>query len=102
MLLQDIEAFLSELQEDRVPTADLLARLKDVETRLLNWLTKRCPPTVQSFSVELGTTKRVLAAELVETSRLFARVAARVEPEWIEEIAGDRVTREWCEGAARE
>jgi len=39
----------------------------------------------------------VLAAELVETSRLFARVAARVEPEWIEEVAGERATREYFE-----
>ena len=39
----------------------------------------------------------VLAAELVETSRLFARVAARVEPEWIEEVAGERVTRDYFE-----
>ncbi|GIK87872.1 MAG: ATP-dependent helicase [Betaproteobacteria bacterium] len=38
-----------------------------------------------------------LAAELVETSRLFARVAARVDPLWIEEVAGERVTREWFE-----
>jgi ATP-dependent helicase HrpA len=45
----------------------------------------------------------VLAAELVETQRLYARVAARVEPEWIEAVAGERVTREhfephWDEG----
>jgi ATP-dependent helicase HrpA len=37
----------------------------------------------------------VLAAELVETARLFARCAARIEPEWVEEVAGDRVTREF-------
>ncbi|MEO8486697.1 MAG: ATP-dependent RNA helicase HrpA [Betaproteobacteria bacterium] len=37
----------------------------------------------------------ILAAELVETTRLYARGAARVEPEWIEAVAGDRVTREW-------
>ena len=37
--------------------------------------------------------KWVLAAELTETSRLFARCAARVEPEWIEDVAGDRVER---------
>ena len=47
--------------------------------------------------------KWVLAAELVETTRLFARCAARIEPEWVEEVAGDRVTREyfdarWDEG----
>jgi ATP-dependent helicase HrpA len=41
--------------------------------------------------------KWILAAELTETSRLFARCAARIEPEWIEEIAGDRVTREYFE-----
>ncbi len=44
-----------------------------------------------------GVTKWILAAELTETSRLFARCAAKVEPEWIEEVAGDRVTREHFE-----
>jgi ATP-dependent helicase HrpA len=39
----------------------------------------------------------VLAAELTETTRLFARCAAKIEPEWIEEVAGDRVTRDWFE-----
>jgi len=38
--------------------------------------------------------KWIIAAELTETSRLFARCAARVEPDWIEEVAGSRVTRE--------
>ena len=41
--------------------------------------------------------KWVLAAELVETTRLFARCAAKIEPEWIEEVAGDRVTRDYFE-----
>jgi ATP-dependent helicase HrpA len=31
----------------------------------------------------------VLAAELVETTRLYARCAARIEPEWVEAAAGD-------------
>ncbi|HQR11924.1 MAG TPA: ATP-dependent RNA helicase HrpA [Casimicrobiaceae bacterium] len=44
-----------------------------------------------------GTAKWLLAAELTETSRLFARCAAKVEPEWIEEVAGDRVTRDHFE-----
>ncbi len=39
--------------------------------------------------------KWILAAELTETSRLYARCAARVEPEWIEEVAGDRVNRDY-------
>lgn len=41
--------------------------------------------------------KWVLAAELVETSRLYARCAAAIEPEWIETMAGDRVNREYFE-----
>src|SRR4029453_17232273 len=44
-----------------------------------------------------GVTKWILAAELTETSRLFARCAANVEPEWIEEVAGDRVARDHFE-----
>ncbi len=39
----------------------------------------------------------VLAAELVETSRLYARCAARIEPEWIEAVAGPLVTRDHFE-----
>jgi len=39
--------------------------------------------------------KWVVAAELTQTTRLFARCAARVEPEWIEAVAGNRVTRDW-------
>jgi ATP-dependent helicase HrpA len=35
----------------------------------------------------------LVAAELAETTRLFARTVARVEPEWIEDAAGERVSR---------
>ncbi|MGE5171939.1 MAG: ATP-dependent RNA helicase HrpA, partial [Rudaea sp.] len=38
--------------------------------------------------------KWVVAAELTQTTRLFARCAGRVEPDWIEAVAGDRATRE--------
>ena len=41
--------------------------------------------------------KWVLAAELVETTRLYARCAAKIEPEWVEAVAGDRVTRDYFE-----
>ena len=37
--------------------------------------------------------KWVMAAELTETSQLFARCIARIEPEWIEPIAGPLVRR---------
>ena len=39
----------------------------------------------------------VVAAELVETSRLWARIAAKVEPEWIEELAQHLVKRTYSE-----
>jgi ATP-dependent helicase HrpA len=37
----------------------------------------------------------VLAAELVETARLYARCAASIEPEWVETVAGDLVNRHY-------
>ncbi|GLW66506.1 ATP-dependent helicase [Actinomadura rubrobrunea] len=39
----------------------------------------------------------VMAAELVETSRLWARVNARIEPEWIEPLAQHLVKRSYSE-----
>lgn len=39
----------------------------------------------------------VMAAELVETSRLWARVAAKFEPLWAEEVAPDLVKRSYSE-----
>lgn len=39
----------------------------------------------------------VVVADLVETSRLFGRVAARIEPQSVERIAGDLVQRTYSE-----
>ncbi|GLH97486.1 ATP-dependent RNA helicase HrpA [Phytohabitans aurantiacus] len=39
----------------------------------------------------------VMAAELVETSRLWARIVAKVEPEWVEKLAGHLVKRSYSE-----
>jgi ATP-dependent helicase HrpA len=39
----------------------------------------------------------VMAAELVETNRLWARTVARIEPQWIEPIAGHLVKRHHSE-----
>ncbi|MFC0625649.1 ATP-dependent RNA helicase HrpA [Kribbella deserti] len=39
----------------------------------------------------------VMAAELVDTSRLWARVNARIEPEWAEELAAHLVKRQYSE-----
>ena len=39
----------------------------------------------------------VMAAELVETSRLWARMVARIEPEWVEKLAPHLVKRTYSE-----
>ena len=43
------------------------------------------------------TPEFVMAAELVETSRLFARTVAAVDPAWAEKLAGDLVKRAYSE-----
>ena len=35
----------------------------------------------------------IVAAELVETSRLFARCIAKIEPEWLEQVGGHLIRR---------
>jgi len=53
--------------------------VKDVETRLANWLVKRCPnPHSEApVKIELTTNKRVLAAELGTVSETFSRTLAK-------------------------
>lgn len=59
-------------------------QLKDVETRLANWLLHRCPPGKPSCTIKLQTTKRVLAAEMGTTSETLSRTFAKFrEAGWI-------------------
>ncbi len=53
--------------------------LKDVETRLANWLIKRCPnpASEQPVEIHLPMTKGVLAAELGTVSETFSRTLAK-------------------------
>jgi len=44
-----------------------------------------------------GSTRWVMAGELVETSRMWARSAAGIRPEWIEPLAGHLVKRSYEE-----
>ncbi len=39
----------------------------------------------------------IVAAEMVETSRLFARIVANISSEWIEELAGNLCTSTYSE-----
>ncbi|MFC5548068.1 ATP-dependent RNA helicase HrpA [Massilia aerilata] len=41
--------------------------------------------------------KWVMAAELVETTRLYARTLAQIQPEWIEKIGGHLLKKSWGE-----
>jgi CRP/FNR family transcriptional regulator len=66
--------------------------LKDVETRVVNWLLKRCPPTAAAeateVSIQLDSTKRVLAAELGTSSETLSRTFARLRDEGLLEVEG--------------
>jgi len=39
----------------------------------------------------------IVAAELVETSRLYARCVARIDPAWLEKVAGHLLRRSWSD-----
>ena len=41
--------------------------------------------------------KWVMAGELVETNRLWARVVTRIQPEWAEQLGGHLIKRSWSE-----
>lgn len=68
--------------------------LKDVETRLANWLIKRCPnpAATRPHSFELPMTKRVLAAELGTVSETFSRTLAKFREQGLLLVKGRRVT----------
>ena len=64
--------------------------LKDVETRLANWLVKRCPMprTEKPVRIELSMTKRVLAAELGTVSETFSRTLAKFREKKLVTVKG--------------
>ncbi len=68
--------------------------LKDVETRLANWLMKRCPTPVSDkpATIALSMTKRVLAAELGTVSETFSRTLAKFREQGLIEVNGKSVT----------
>lgn len=68
--------------------------LKDVETRLANWLIKRCPDpaSTKPVSVELSMTKSVLAAELGTVSETFSRTLAKFREQQLIAVKGKTIT----------
>lgn len=67
---------------------------KDVETRLANWLIKRCPDPQGSspVNIELTVAKRVLAAELGTVSETFSRTLAKFRGQKLITVKGKTVT----------
>lgn len=64
--------------------------LRDVETRFLNWLAKQCPDdTTEAVTLRLGSTKRVLAAELGTSSETLSRTFARLREARLLEVKGN-------------
>jgi CRP/FNR family transcriptional regulator len=68
--------------------------LKDVETRLANWLLKRCPTPhdAKPVKIKLGTTKRTLAAELGTVSETFSRTLAKFRDQSLIKVEGQVIT----------
>lgn len=68
--------------------------VKDVETRLANWLIKRCPGPVNEkpASIELTMTKRALAAELGTVGETFSRTLAKFRQQKLLAVKGRKVT----------
>ena len=68
--------------------------LRDVETRLANWLMKRCPnpQSDKPATIELKMTKRVLAAELGTVSETLSRTLAKFREQKLLTVKGKTVT----------
>jgi CRP/FNR family transcriptional regulator len=68
--------------------------LKDTETRVANWLLKRCPQPLRAgeFVIELDRTKRILAAELGATSETLSRTLAKFRDQKLLRVAGRTIT----------
>jgi CRP-like cAMP-binding protein len=65
--------------------------LKDVETRLLNWLVKH-GRAARSGVIQLPGTKRVLAAELGTSSETLSRTLARLRDQRLISVAARAIT----------
>lgn len=68
--------------------------LKNMETRLTNWLLKRCPRPLpdESCEIQLDRTKRVLAAEMGTTSETLSRTLAALRDRNLVQVKGSTIT----------
>ncbi|MGA1238908.1 MAG: Crp/Fnr family transcriptional regulator [Limisphaerales bacterium] len=68
--------------------------LKDVETRLANWLLRHChnPNSISPTQLQLKSTKRVLAAELGTVSETLSRTLAKFREQNLITVKGRTIT----------
>ena len=68
--------------------------LKDMETRVANWLLRQCPRPIGNRAVEikLDRTKRVLAAEFGATSETLSRTLAKFRAQKLIRVSGKTIT----------
>ena len=68
--------------------------LKDVKTRLANWLLEQCPDprSPRPIEIQLPSTKRVLAAELGTVSETLSRTVAKLRDQRLLSVRGATVT----------
>ena len=68
--------------------------LKDMETRVANWLLNRCPKPLPDRAVllQLDRTKRVLAAEMGTTSETLSRTLAKFRDRKLLRVKGNAIT----------
>ncbi|MDC0325245.1 Crp/Fnr family transcriptional regulator [bacterium] len=64
--------------------------LGDVETRLINWLLKRCPDATsrEPVDIDIKVAKRVLASELGTIAETLSRTLAKFRQEGLLEVNG--------------
>jgi CRP-like cAMP-binding protein len=67
--------------------------LKDIETRLANWLLRHCPRPIASkpAEIKLDGTKRMLAAELGTTSETLSRTMAKFRDAKLLRVTGNQL-----------
>ena len=68
--------------------------LKDIETRVANWLLRQCPRPIgkSEAEIKLDRTKRMLAAELGATSETLSRTLAKFRDRKLLRIIGNTLT----------
>jgi CRP-like cAMP-binding protein len=69
-------------------------RLKDVRTRVSDWLINQCPnpSSKQPWQIELRITKRMLASELGIASETFSRILRKLQREKLLSVDGKYLT----------